>query len=162
MQVKELSLLDENDPILREKSEKWDFSKDGDPSELVEKMTKLMFESKGIGLAAPQCGIQKRLFIMWYPDQVIPCFNPEIISGSDTVPGTEGCLSFPKLWLNVKRFKTVKVRYQDIDGNVVETEFSDLSARVFQHELDHLDGICFDTRVSKLGLKMAKDRRRKK
>ena len=156
-----IRLLEENDPLLRLKSEHWDFDKDGDPTQLVSQMTSLMFESKGIGLAAPQCGILKRIFIMGTGGDITACVNPEIVSGDCNTLGVEGCLSFPKLWLKVKRFKTIKVRYQDLEGNLIEKELSDLMARVFQHELDHLDGICFDTRVSNLGLKMAKDKRLK-
>ena len=158
----EIKLLKEDDPQLREVSEAWNFETDGDPTELVKAMTKIMFESGGIGLAAPQCGVKKRIFIMGNQEKLIVCINPEILESSGENRAQEGCLSFPKLWLTVKRPETVKVKYQQLSGNVVEQELGDLPSRVFQHEFDHLNGICFDTKVAKLGLQLAKERRKRK
>lgn len=158
----EIRLVKEDDIILRQVAEPWDFTVEGDPTLLVKNMTKLMFERNGIGLAAPQCGISKRIFIMGNQDKLYACINPEIIEGDKTIMDTEGCLSFPDLWLKVKRFDTIKVRYQNAFAETIETTFNGLIARVFQHERDHLDGICFDTRVGKLSLDMAKNRRKKR
>lgn len=158
----EIKLLKEDDPELREVSEVWNFETDGDPTELVKAMTKIMFESGGIGLAAPQCGVKKRIFIMGNQEKLIVCINPEILESSGENRAQEGCLSFPKLWLTVKRPETVKVKYQQLSGNVVEQELGDLPSRVFQHEFDHLNGVCFDTKVAKLGLQLAKERRKRK
>jgi len=158
----EIKLVAENDPVLREIAEPWDFEKDGSPEELVKEMTKLMFIHGGIGLAAPQCGISKRIFIMGNHDNLVACINPEIISGSELVRDQEGCLSFPDLWLYVERYKTVTVQYYNVAGEKIERELNDLMARVFQHENQHLDGICFDTQVGKLGLQRAKEKRKKR
>jgi peptide deformylase len=158
----EIKLLKEDDPQLREMSEPWDFEADGDPTELVKSMAKIMFESGGIGLAAPQCGVKKRIFLMGNPDKLIVCINPEILETSGENRAQEGCLSFPKLWLTVTRPETVKVRYQQMAGNVVEQELGELPARVFQHEFDHLNGVCFDSKVAKLSLQLAKERRKRK
>lgn len=158
----EIKLLKEDDPELREVSEPWNFETDGDPTELVKAMTKIMFESGGIGLAAPQCGVKKRIFIMGNTEKLIVCINPEIIESEGESRDQEGCLSFPKLWLTVKRPDVVKVKYQQMNGDVIEQELGGLPSRVFQHESDHLDGICFDTKVAKLSLQMAKDRRKRK
>jgi peptide deformylase len=158
----EIKLLKEDDPQLREVSEAWNFETDGDPTELVKAMTKIMFESGGIGLAAPQCGVKKRIFLMGNQEKLIVCINPEILESSGENRAQEGCLSFPKLWLTVKRPDTVKVKYQQLSGNIVEQELGELPARVFQHEFDHLDGVCFDTKVAKLGLQLAKERRKRK
>lgn len=158
----EIKLLKEDDPQLREVSESWNFETDGDPTELVKAMTKIMFESGGIGLAAPQCGVKKRIFIMGNTEKLIVCINPEIIESEGESRDQEGCLSFPKLWLTVKRPDVVKVKYQQMNGDVIEQELGGLPSRVFQHESDHLDGICFDTKVAKLSLQMAKDRRKRK
>jgi peptide deformylase len=158
----EIKLVAENDPILRQVAEPWDFEKDGSPEELVKEMTKLMFIHGGIGLAAPQCGISKRIFIMGNHDNLVACINPEIISGSELVRDQEGCLSFPDLWLYVERYKTVTVQYYNVAGEKIERELNDLMARVFQHENQHLDGICFDTQVGKLGLQRAKEKRKKR
>jgi peptide deformylase len=158
----EISLLKEDDQLLRQAVEPYDFEKDGDPTELVKAMTKVMFENNGIGLAAPQVGIMKRLFIMGNSDKLFVCINPTLISGGETYRDLEGCLSFPNLWLHVSRYKQIEAHYQDIQGNVVETTLEGLIARVYQHELDHLDGVCFDTRVGPVTLDLAKRRRKRK
>ena len=90
------------------------------------------------------------------------CINPTLISGGESIRDLEGCLSFPNLWLHVSRYKQIQARYQDINGNIVETTLEGLIARVYQHELDHLDGVCFDTRVGPVSLDYAKNKRRKK
>ena len=157
-----LKLLSEDDPKLKEVSTPWDFETDGDPTELVKAMAKIMFENNGIGLAAPQVGILKRLFIMGNPDKLIVCINPTLISGGEFHRDIEGCLSFPNLWLHVNRYKQIQAHYQDIKGDVVETTFDGIIARVYQHESDHLDGVCFDTRVGPVTLNFAKEKRRRK
>lgn len=158
----EIKLLNEDDQLLRQAGEPYDFIKDGDPTELVKAMTKVMFENNGIGLAAPQVGVMKRLFIMGNSDKLFVCINPTLISGGETYRDLEGCLSFPNLWLHVNRYKQIQANYQDIQGNTVETTLEGLIARVYQHELDHLDGVCFDTRVGPVTLDLAKRRRKRK
>lgn len=157
-----LELIKENDKTLRTVAEPWDFTVDGDPNDLVRNMAKTMMENNGIGLAGPQVGVMKRIFVMGNQDRLFACINPEILDASGNVLDQEGCLSFPDLWLNVRRAETIKVRYQNAMGETIETEFTGLMARVYQHERDHLDGVCFDTRVAKLSLELAKNRRRKR
>ena len=157
----DLKLIPEDSEILREVAEAWDWEKDGDPSELVKAMAKLMVLHNGIGLAAPQCGISKRIFVMGNPDHLVACINPEIISGTERVRDQEGCLSFPDLWMYVERYKDISVKYYNVAGEKVEQELTGLMARVYQHERDHLDGICFDNKVSKLALDRAKEKRKK-
>jgi len=158
----EIKLVKENDEVLRKVAEPWDFEKDGDPTELVRDMARIMMENNGIGLAAPQVGISKRIFVMGNQDKLFACINPEVVEGSGEVMDQEGCLSFPDLWLHVKRHETIRVKYYNAMNGLIETEFSGLIARVFQHERDHLDGVCFDTRVGKLSLELAKNRRKKR
>lgn len=157
----DLKLISEDNEILRKVAELWNFEKDSDLNELVKAMSKLMVLHNGIGLAAPQCGIAKRIFVMGNPDHLVACINPEIISGTETIRDLEGCLSFPDLWMYVERYKVIKVKYYNVAGEKVEQELTGLMARVFQHELQHLDGICFDTEVSKLALDRAKEKRKK-
>ena len=158
----DLKLIPEDSEVLREIAEPWDWEKDGDPSELVKAMSKLMVLHSGIGLAAPQCGISKRIFVMGNSDHLVACINPEIISGSERVREQEGCLSFPDLWMYVERYKDISVEYYNVAGERVQQEFIGLMARVYQHELDHLNSICFDDRVGKLVLERAKEKRKKK
>jgi peptide deformylase len=158
-----LKLLSEDDSKLKEVSIAWDFEVDGDPTDLVKAMAKTMFENNGIGLAAPQVGIQKRLFIMGNPDLLYTIINPTIIiKEGEIVKDLEGCLSFPNLWLKVRRSDKIIVKYYDIKGNLINTEFTGLKARVFQHEYDHLDGICFVNQVGPVALDLAKEKRRRK
>lgn len=157
----DLKLIPEDNEVLREVAEPWDWEKDGDPSELVKAMSKLMVLHNGIGLAAPQCGISKRIFVMGNSDHLVACINPEIISGSERVREQEGCLSFPDLWMYVERYKDISVEYYNVAGERVQQEFIGLMARVYQHELDHLNSICFDDRVGKLVLERAKEKRKK-
>ena len=157
----DLKLIPEDNEVLREVAEPWDWEKDGDPSELVKAMSKLMVLHNGIGLAAPQCGISKRIFVMGNSDHLVACINPEIISGNERVRDQEGCLSFPDLWMYVERYKDISVEYYTVAGERVQQEFIGLIARVYQHELDHLNSICFDDRVGKLVLERAKEKRKK-
>ena len=157
----DLKLVNEDNEILRKVADHWDWEKDGDPSELVKAMSKLMVLHNGIGLAAPQCGIAKRIFVMGNSDHLVACINPEIISGSERVREQEGCLSFPDLWMYVERYKDISVEYYNVAGEKVQQELTGLMARVYQHELDHLNSICFDDRVGKLVLERAKEKRKK-
>jgi peptide deformylase len=143
------------------RSDPWDFSKDAGAEELENSMCDFMITNHGIGLAANQIGITKRVFVMGsYNIEGFPkpfaLFNPKILEVSDEqVLDKEGCLSYPDLWLSVKRPAVIKVEYQDSKGNVHEVAMSGLIARCFQHELDHLDGICFIDKVSQMKLQLA-------
>jgi len=154
-------LIKETDPILSTPSTAWDWDKDGEAAELSHAMLKIMFENNGIGLAAPQIGISKRILVMGNPTLSFVCVNPEIISADGLSTAQEGCLSFPGLWLNVNRQESITVQYQDVIGRSHQREFKGLQARVFQHELDHLNGISFTSHVGKLSLELASRRRKK-
>jgi len=157
-----LALLEENNPQLLEVSEEWDFRIDGSPEELVRAMSKFMSDNGGVGLAAPQLGIKKRIFIMGNFTKLVACINPKIVSLSEErVNDFEGCLSFPDLFMKVKRPASVVVQYNTASGELVERELTGLESRVFLHEYDHLIGITFDQRVGDLTLKMARDKRKK-
>lgn len=157
-----LELLEEGHNDLTLECELWDFEIDGDPTELVKDLFATLVEHGGVGLAAPQCGIMKRIFVMGNFQKMTACINPVIMDAStDLKVDVEGCLSFPGLWLKVRRPENIVVQYHNIDGELVQEDLSGLAARVFLHELDHLFGITFDNRVGDLSLKMAKDKRKK-
>lgn len=156
-----MELVNENSEILRTKCIDYDFDIDGDPMPIIEKMTKVMFENNGIGLALPQVGINSRIFIMGNKDLLVACINPVIVNYRGLRKDQEGCLSFPNLWLNVNRASEIDVRFYQVDGTVKEVTLNGLMARVYQHELEHLDGICFDTKISRVSLNLAKKRRKK-
>jgi peptide deformylase len=155
----------ETDPILKEPTEAWDFRLDGDPTELVSAMAKVMFNPahSGIGLSANQVGIKKSILIMGTGEKLVACINPVIqeLRGEKKLY-LEGCLSFPDLWMHIKRPSECLVSYQTLTGEWVKDEvFTDFKARVFLHEFDHLLGITFDQRTSELGLRLAKQKRSK-
>jgi peptide deformylase len=105
---------------------------------LYKEAAKLMWEQKGVGLAANQVGHNKRWFV-WQHGMVI---NPEIISETGSTPSKEGCLSFPGRTTTVRRAKIVEVRYIDEQGKSKDKKLVGLPAIVFQRELDHLNGVC--------------------
>jgi peptide deformylase len=152
---------------LTQTSTAWDFATDGDAVELESQMIRFMIDNKGIGLAANQIGITKRVFVMGsYNIPGFPhpfaLFNPVILESSqESKLDQEGCLSYPDLYLQVKRPSWIRVSYQNVKGDVIEARFDGYLAKCFQHELDHLDGICFVDRVSKLKLQLAMKKIRK-
>jgi len=157
-----LALLEENNPQLLEVSEEWNFRIDGSPEELVRAMSTFMTANGGVGLAAPQVGIKKRIFIMGNFIKLVACINPKIVSLSDERDNDlEGCLSFPDLFMKVKRPTTAVVQYYTVSGELVERELTGFECRVFLHEYDHLIGVTFDQRVGDLTYRMAKDKRKK-
>jgi peptide deformylase len=157
-----LTLLEENNPQLLEVSEEWNFRIDGSPEELVRAMSKFMTDNGGVGLAAPQLGIKKRIFIMGNFIKLVVCINPKIVSlADDRKNDLEGCLSFPDLFMRVKRPTGAVVQYYTVLGELIERELTGLECRVFLHEYDHLIGVTFDQRVGNLSFKMAKDKRKK-
>jgi peptide deformylase len=116
----------------------------------------------GRGIAAPQLGIKKRIFIMGNFTKLVACINPKIVSLSeDRGIDLEGCLSFPDLFMKVRRPASAVVQYNTASGELVERELTGLECRVFLHEYDHLIGVTFDQRVGNLSFKMAKDKRKK-
>jgi peptide deformylase len=122
---------------------------------LVEEMFESMYEAHGIGLAAPQIGLSQRLTVIDLsfrknPEEKIVLVNPEVIEREGKQYEEEGCLSLPEIRERVNRAAHVKVRAQDVEGKWFEVEGDELLARAFQHEIDHLDGILFLDRLSRL------------
>ncbi len=124
-------------------------------------MFETMEKANGVGLAAPQVGISKRLFVMDTPNddgtnERHVLINPEIISVEGEQTGDEGCLSFPGLYQVVKREMRVIARARDINGDEFELDVANLAARCILHETDHCDGIVFLDRMSPLKRELAK------
>ena len=107
---------------------------------LLDDMKETLEEAGGVGLAAPQVGVLRRLFVVDTGEEVLECVNPEIIETSGEQVGAEGCLSVPGKYGIVRRPNVVKIRAQDRDGEWFEAEGEELIARCFCHEYDHLDG----------------------
>ena len=132
-----------------------------DLSQLIENMFETMYDAGGVGLAAPQIDVSKRLFVMDCSGgedetQKLALINPEIIYVEGEQYGDEGCLSFPGIYAKIKRDLRAIVRYQDVHGNFQELDGSDLTARCILHETDHCDGIVFIDRMTSLKRNLAK------
>ena len=151
-----LEILLYDNPILRKTAKKVKFL-DDETLKTVEDMIETMITFEGLGLAAPQVGLSKRLFLfVANPDSVTDeeeeteikiVINPQILEREGEIVSYEGCLSYPDHVAQVKRALKVKVKYQDANMEKVEEELSGMAARAFQHELDHLDGILFIDRM---------------
>jgi len=154
-----LKILPSDSPILRSKCAPFDFAQPPfDPIEYAKELAKFMRDSGGIGLSANQVEggrgelaepLRYRIFVM-RADPNIVCVNPRIVSaGTDKIQLEEGCLSFPGLIVKIKRPKVVRVRFQQPNGETVTEQYIGMAARIFQHELDHLDGVLFYSRANK-------------
>jgi peptide deformylase len=163
VQVKILELVPEDHPILREALLEFDFDNPPvNPNEFASSLVETCKLNRGIGLSANQCGYPYRVFVMGADDNYVAFFNPIITSVSDdTVHMLEGCLSFPLLGLKITRPKEIHVSYQDFNGVKREAKYEGLSARCFQHEFDHMNGVTFKERVKPLALEMGLKKRKK-
>ena len=151
-------LVEEASKVLRTPPELFDFEKDGDKAqEIADKMSEAMVKFGGIGLSANQVGLNYRMFVMKSEDKgIVPFFNPQLTKVSqDTDMMKEGCLSFPDIYLMIKRSKVIELRYQDVNGQEHTLRLEGLAARCVQHEIDHLNGVLFLQRASRLKLERA-------
>ncbi len=137
------------DPVLRGENKKIE-EINSEIKEILENLVDTMRDINGVGLAAPQIGINLRMFVVEAEDGIIKkVINPEFIEYSEQqVDLEEGCLSVPGIHKKVKRSEKIKVRYYDEDGERVEEELEGLWARAFQHENDHLEGILFVDKIA--------------
>lgn len=148
-------------------SEEWCFDRDGDAAQLEKDMIHFMLVNRGIGLSANQIGMTRRVFVMGSNEipnfpKPFALFNPRILETSkETTSFREGCLSYPGLYLTVKRPATITAQYQDCNSNTHTVSMDGYVARCFQHELDHLNGVCFVDIVSPLKLQLAIKKLRK-
>lgn len=154
--------------ILRERIPKFDFNNPTeDPKQLEKEMLETMYSMNGIGLAANQVGKRVRMFVIGNveePEKGEAFFNPEVIASTDTIQELdEGCLSFPGIYVKIKRPTEIKARWQNSSGEWQESEFSGYDCKCFLHELDHLEGITYQDRVSTLkwALAVKKTKKRK-
>jgi peptide deformylase len=156
------NFVDSYSAVLAQKTETFDFNNPPVPPRyLAVSLIETMVQNRGIGLAANQVGLPYRVFVMGAQNVAFACFNPEILEteGEETVH--EGCLSFPGLYLKVTRPFKIKVRYTEMNGNEKEVTFEGLTARIFQHELDHLNGVKFTSLVGPVALDIAKQKVKK-
>jgi peptide deformylase len=143
------------DPVLREKSSRVEEIND-EIREILDNLVDSMHEAGGVGLAAPQIGINKRIFVIEIEDgNVRKVINPEFLEFSEEiVENEEGCLSVPGVYKKVKRPARVKIKYTDENGEEVVESAEGLLSRAFQHENDHLDAILFIDKLSPVAKRM--------
>ena len=158
------TLLEANDLILRKECRPFDFDTD-DPNVIFTLLKDTMIRYRGIGLAAPQIGDDRQVFVMGNPDQpetIIPVFNPRIVDlEGQPVLYEEGCLTFPGLFIKIKRPSQIRARYTNIEGEIDTIRFEGLTARIFQHEFDHLRGILYTTVGPRYRLDQAKQQKKR-
>jgi peptide deformylase len=150
------------DPVLKERTREVD-EIDGSVANLVDSMIETMYAAPGSGLAANQVGVQRRIFVYDIGDGAHTIINPRIVESDGEWVYDEGCLSVPGLSWEIARPNAVHLVGLDLDGNEVSIEATELEGRVFQHELDHLDGILLVERLNedqrKEALKILRNRR---
>ena len=142
-------LIPSEDSLLHEKIEKCSYNLDR--QEISDTLRENMFHHNGVGLSANQIGIGERVFVMMVDideEETITCFNPRIIKESkDEVVMEEGCLSYPDKFLDIKRPSSIVVKYEDEKKALHKTKMTGYTARIFQHEYDHMEGVDFTQRV---------------
>lgn len=159
---KDFSLRKDPDPILYQKLEDYDFNCGINTEEIEQAMIAIMEEDRGIGIAANQVGFDRRVIVLKLKDQKpFALFNPEIISASEDQIDEEGCLSFPNLFIKINRPNIVTVKYLDKENKECTITLKGYDAKCVQHEIDHLNGVTFTKRVSKLKLDLALKKQRK-
>lgn len=153
------------DPVLKKKAESVE-EINSETEKLVEDMGETMFAAEGVGLAAPQVGISCRLIVIQVAGEkgsgkFMALINPKLVSAQGETVDEEGCLSVKDYRAQVKRSQIVRVSYLDLKGNPGELTVEDMPARILQHEIDHLDGILFFERLSRIKRDLIKNRLRK-
>jgi peptide deformylase len=159
--VPALTIRQYGDPVLKQRTREVE-EIDGQVADLVDSMIETMYEAPGTGLAANQIGVQRRVFVYDIGDGPRAVINPSIVESDGEWTYDEGCLSVPGLSWEIVRPNSVHLVGLDLDGNDISIEATELEGRVFQHELDHLDGILLverlDAEQRKEALKILRNR----
>ena len=163
VQVEPLPLYDENHPMLKVQIPEYRQSLPNPIMDLLVKRLKMTMKLYGgIGLSANQCGVFERVFVIGTDQFQIACINPRIVGKApSTVKGDEGCLSFPGLYVKIDRPDWVDVEFTDEMGQLKQMRLEGVTARCFQHELDHMDGIRMIDHVGPVALQMARKKQDK-
>ena len=157
------NLIEDTNPLLHQRCLPLRFNSfdQMEPKEISDTLIENMEYWEGVGLSANQIGLPYRAFCMIHESEPIVLFNPRIVEQSnDFVYDIEGCLTYPGLYVKIKRPKSVHTLYYDINGEQFQAYFSDLSCRIFLHEMDHMMGNVFYDTASKLHLQEARRKRK--
>jgi len=164
-----LNILTYPDPLLRKKARNVVDVVNDDVRKLIDNMLETMYAAKGIGLASIQVGDERRIIVLDVPDKedfkrgdnLVVLVNPEIIKCEGETSSEEGCLSVPGINADVKRFYSVNITGLNREGENISIEAQDLQAIAFQHEVDHLEGILFIDRISRIKRALIKSKLKK-
>ena len=153
-----LNLVEPDNAVMQVPPALYDFTNEGKSAPAISTVLfERMKQLGGVGLSANQVGLDMRVFVMGLGETKIAVFNPEITEYNNIEElFNEGCLSYPGIVLGIKRPTIIKAKYQDETGQVIHQEFNGLTARIFQHEYDHMNGTDYTHRVSKFKLDYAK------
>jgi len=151
------TLLEKDHPLVHSALPEYVDSDEVNRKEFSDSMVESMKHWGGIGLSANQVGFSHRMFVMGDNEHYICCWNPKItVESEDQVPIEEGCLTYPGLFVKIRRPDWIEVEFEDENGEKHTDTFEGLMCRVFQHEMDHMDGIDFTSRAKKMDLNIAK------
>jgi len=161
--MRPLGLYDDNHPMLKIKIPEYEHSLPNSAmTQLVKRLKMTMKKFGGIGLSANQCGVFERVFVLGTDEFQLVCINPKVIESSEsTIKMSEGCLSYPGLFLNIDRSNSIVVEFVSEKGETVQMKMEGVTARAFLHELDHMNGVRFVDHVGPVSLRMAKKRQLK-
>lgn len=159
-----LPLYDEHHPMLRQSIPEFKGTLPNDVLTVLANRLKItMKKYNGIGLSANQCGVFERMFVIGNDQFQIACINPKIVAHSEEIEkSNEGCLSYPGMYLMIPRYKWIDAEYYTETGELKRVRFDGLTARCFQHELDHMNGIRFEDHVGPASLMLAKQKQQKR
>ena len=150
-------LLPKDHPFVHTEMPEYVDSDEISRKDLLENMIETMKHYGGIGLSANQVGLPYRMFVFGDKENYIPCFNPKItVESENFIPIEEGCLTYPGLFVKIRRPDWIEVEFEDENSEKHSDTFEGLMCRVFQHEMDHMDGIDFTSRAKKMDLNIAK------
>jgi peptide deformylase len=155
-------LVEKTNPILTQTMLPFSFNEPPtDPIQLARDLAETMIAKNGIGLAANQIGLPYRVFVM-KSNPIICCYNPRIVDASEeTIYLDEGCLTFPNYYVKIERPKRIRVRFTQPNGEIMTEIYDGITSRIFQHELDHLNGIVFTSRATLFHREQAERRSKK-
>lgn len=159
-----IDLVPNNDPILHEVMPQFDFNYE-DPMKIANLLIEALQKYGGLGIAAPQIGQRKNCFVAGVGDNIVAYFNPSITYIDDIMEiKEEGCLTYPGLFVKIRRHSHIHMVYQDYVGAIHTNTFAGMTARILQHETDHLNGITIKESAGKFALQLAikKMKKRKK
>ena len=140
-----MKLVPSDDVRLTQVCKEFDFlNPPFDPIEFSKDLIKFMYDNNGVGLAANQIGISYRIFAMRGEPENFVCFNPRIVDiSNENIILEEGCLTYPGFFVKIKRPKAIRIRFETPNGDTLTKQFTGMTARIAQHETDHLNGIVF-------------------